>query len=116
MRRLSAYRVFLTQRNEYHVRGLVCCAVRSRSTGQFHSDHWALRRPLASAFPDARGYMCSLTLPAVGEPLSFDVDGELLETSPVLSIEERDHVYLSRANAALLAAVAANGGSARDSY
>src|SRR5690348_5935780 len=97
MRRLSAYQVFLTERNEYHVRQYVCCAVRNRRTGCFLADHWALERPLANSFPDAHGQMCSLSLPLIGEPLSFLVDGELFETTPVLAVDEREAVQLPAA-------------------
>ena len=117
MRRLSAYRVFLTERNEYHVREYVCCAVRNRRTGCFLDDHWALDRPLADAFADAQGHMCSLSLPLIGEPLSFMVDGELFETTPVLAVEERDAIQLPRAATnALRAAIASSTASARDTY
>ena len=117
MRRLSAYRVFLTERNEYHVREYVCCAVRNRRTGRYLEDHWALDRPLADAFADAHGHMCSLSLPLVGEPLAFMVDGELFQTTPVLAVEEREALQLPRsASAALRSALAAGTASARDSY
>jgi hypothetical protein len=117
MRRLSAYRVFLTERNEYHVREYVCCAVRNRRTGRFLEDHWALERPLADAFADAQGHMCSPSLPLIGEPLTFMVDGELFETTPVLAVEERDAIQLPlTASAALRAALAAGSASIRDTY
>jgi hypothetical protein len=117
MRRLSAYRVFLTARNEYHVREFVCCAVRNRRTGDYHEDHWALERRLATAFADAQGNMCGLALPTIGERLAFVVDGDVLETSPVLAVEEREAVQLPRAaTAALRNALAAGVASARDSY
>jgi len=94
MRRLSGYRVFLTLRSEYHVRGHRCFGVRNRRTGQWHEGHWALGKPLATSFTDGRGRMCSLAVPAVGEPLRFVVDSELFETSAVLSVEEREGFVL----------------------
>ena len=117
MRRLSAYRVFLTERNEYHVRDYVCCAVRNRRTGRYLDDHWALERPLADAFTDGHGHMCSLSLPLVGEPLTFIVEGELLQTTAVLAVEEREAVALPRGATALLAAkLSAETASPRDTY
>ena len=117
MRRLSAYRVFLTERNEYHVRDYVCCAVRNRRSGCYMEDHWAIDRPLADAFADAQGHMCSLSLPLIGEPLAFRVDGELFETTPVLAVEEREAFQLPRATStALRAALAAGTASSRDTY
>jgi hypothetical protein len=117
MRRLSAYRVFLTARNEYHVREFVCCAVRNRRTGEYHEDHWALERPLAGTVADARGHMCGLALPTIGERLAFMVEGDVLETSPVLAVEDREAIQLPRAaSAALRTAIAAGVASARESY
>jgi hypothetical protein len=94
MRRLSSYRVFLTRQSEYHVRGHVCFGVRDRRSGRWLESHWALRARLASAFPDAQGNMCSIASPAIGEPLWFAVDGVLHHTSPVISVEEREHLAL----------------------
>ena len=73
-------------------------------------DHWALSRPLASAFTGADGHMCSVSIPGVGEPLCFDVEGELLQTTPVLSIEERERIHVP------ILPVAMMTGSARDTY
>jgi hypothetical protein len=94
MRRPSAYRVFLTQKSEYHVRAHACFGVRDRRTGQWHPAHWALDRRLANSIPDARGVMFSLGLPGVGEPLYFLVDGEYHYTSPVIAIEEREQMAM----------------------
>jgi hypothetical protein len=94
MRRLSSYRVFLTRQSEYHVRGHVCFGVRDRRSGQWLEAHWALRKHLAQAFPDARGHMCSFTPPAIGEPLWFAVGGGVHHTSPVLAVEEREALEL----------------------
>src|SRR5215813_7856039 len=95
MRRLSSYRVFLTRRTEYHVRGHICMGVRDRRSGQFLHTHWALGLRLAGAFPDAHGKMCSISSPAIGEPLWFAMAGGLHHTSPVLAVEERQHIDLS---------------------
>lgn len=95
MRRLSAYRVFLTLRSEYHIRGHVCFGVRSRRTGTWFAQHWALSRPLATAYADDNGRLRGLQLPAIGEPLRFQVEGETLETSPVLGVENREHLELA---------------------
>ena len=95
MRRLSAYRVFLTQHSEYHIRGHVCFGVRSRRTGYWIAHHWALSRALASSYADDHGRLRGLHLPAIGEPLSFVVEGELLETTPVLGVESREHIELA---------------------
>jgi hypothetical protein len=95
MRRLSAYRVFLTQRSEYHIRGHICFGVRNRKTGAWFAQHWALSRPLATAYADDHGRLRGLQLPAIGEPLRFKVEGELLETSPVLGVENREHIELA---------------------
>lgn len=99
MRRLSAYRVFLTRQTEYHVRNHVCFGVRDRRTGQWIETHWALNQRLAAAFPDARGKMCSVSTPLIGEPLWFAMAGGLHHTSPVLGVEERAHVQLEVAPA-----------------
>jgi hypothetical protein len=95
MRRLSAYRVFLTHQSEYHIRGHVCFGVRSRRTGDWFAQHWALSRPLATAYADDHGRLRGLRLPAIGEPLCFQVEGELLETTPVLGVESREHFELA---------------------
>ena len=120
MRRLSSYRIFLTQRTEYHVRGHVCVAVRDRRTGTFIETHWALNMCLASAFPDANGKMCSISSPPIGEPLWFALRSGLHCTSPVLAIEERDHIDLSaqwgRIHPALHARLAANPSALRDTH
>ena len=94
MRRPSAYRVFLTRKSEYHVRSLVCFGVRDRRTGAWRADHWALGRPLAGSFADARGALCSLAVPEVNEPLCFMVGDEPHYTSAVLAIEEREQLEL----------------------
>jgi hypothetical protein len=94
MRRPSAYRVFLTRRSEYHVRACVCFGVRDRRTGQWLTSHWALGLRLASSIPDARGGICDLGQPVVGEPLCFLIDGVPNYTSPVLAIEEREQLEL----------------------
>jgi hypothetical protein len=91
MRRLSAYRVFLTRQTEYHIRGYVCFGVRDRRSGQWLESHWALRKRLAQTFADAHGKICSLRSPAIGEPLCFDIGHGLHQTSPVLAVEERQH-------------------------
>lgn len=95
MRRPSAYRVFLTRKSEYHVRSHVCFGVRDRRTGQWQTSHWALGLRLASSIPDSRGKMCSLGVPIVGEALCFLVDGEPHYTSPVIAIEQREHLDTS---------------------
>jgi hypothetical protein len=85
MRRPSAYRVFLTRKSEYHVRGNVCFGVRDRRTGSWRSDHWALGCQLTS-----------LGVPAVSEPLCFLVGEAPHYTSVVISIEEREQLELPR--------------------
>jgi hypothetical protein len=84
--------VFLTRQSEYHVRGHICFGVRDRRTGRWLESHWALSACLASAFPDAHGNMCSIASPVIGEPLWFAVSGALHHTSPVISVEEREHL------------------------
>ena len=118
MRRPSAYRVFLTRKIEYHVRSHACCGVRDRRTGQWLPAHWALGLRLADAVPDARGDICSLGQPAVGEPLYFMVDGAPHNTSPVLAIEEREQIELPMRISGPLAREIARrpGGTSRDTY
>jgi hypothetical protein len=118
MRRPSAYRVFLTRKSEYHVRGHVCCGVRDRRTGEWQGAHWALGLKLSSSIPDSRGVMCSLGLPAVGEPLCFLVDGEPHYTSPVISVEEREYVALGDRISPLLRRELARkpAGKSRETY
>jgi hypothetical protein len=94
MQRPSAYRVFLTRKSEYHVRSHACFGVRDRRTGAWLEEHWALGRRLATALPDARGAMCSLGLPLVGERLCFLVDGAPHYTSEVIAVEGRAHFEL----------------------
>jgi hypothetical protein len=86
MRRLSAYRVFLTRKSEYHVRGHACFGVRDRRTGGWHGTHWALGCKLA-------GWV---GMPEIDERLCFVVGEELHYTSPVISIEEREQLELPR--------------------
>ena len=118
MRRPSAYRVFLTRKSEYHVRSLSCFGVRDRRTGEWLPTHWALGVQLADAVPDARGDMCSLRQPMVGEPLYFLVDGRPHNTSPVMAIEEREQIELPmRLSTPLEHAIARRpGGTSRDTY
>ena len=118
MRRPSAYRVFLTHKSEYHVRAHVCFAVRDRRTGLWHGEHWALDRQLASSIPDARGVMCSLGLPGVGDSLCFLVDGQYHYTSPLIAIEEREQMALPDRASPLLrrALVGRPAGSIRETY
>ncbi len=92
MRRLSSYRVFLTRNTEYHVRGHVCFGIRDRRSGCWAPQHWALGKPLASAFPDAQGRMCSISSPQLGEPLWLLTESGPHRTSPLLAIEERAHL------------------------
>lgn len=92
MRRFSAYRVFLTQKSEYHIRGHACFGVRDRRTGEWMSEHWALGHQLATAFANAHGHAITTRLPAITESLSFMIDGALHYTSPILAIEEREHL------------------------
>ena len=94
MRRLSAYRVFLTRNSEYHVRGHVCIGVRDRRSGHWLAQHPALTRPLAQSVVDVDGRLRSIGLPARGEFLEFDVEGCPLRTSPVLDIEERESLVM----------------------
>ena len=96
MRRLSAYRVFLTRKSEYHVRGHMCFGVRDRRTGQWQARHWALGQRLATAFPDAHGKLCRFGVPVIGEPLCFVVVSGPQYTSPVMAVEEREHLDMSR--------------------
>lgn len=118
MRRPSAYRVFLTRKSEYHVRGHVCFGVRDRRTGRWHAAHWALGLRLASSIPDSRGRMCSLGLPAVGEGLCFLVDGQLHYTSEVIAVEERERVELGDRISPLLRSKLARrpAGTSRETY
>jgi hypothetical protein len=95
MRRLSAYRVFLTRKSEYHVRGHMCFGVRDRRTGQWQNEHWALRQRLATAFPDAHGDMCRFGVPVIGEPLCFVIARQPHYTSAVMAVEEREHIDMS---------------------
>ena len=81
MRRLSAYRVFLTHQSEYHIRGHVCFGVRSRRTGDWFAQHWALSRPLATAYADDHGRLRGLRLPAIGE---LEVLAPLVACGPAL--------------------------------
>jgi hypothetical protein len=83
------YRVYLTRNSEYHLENNVCVAVRDRRTGRWFDEHPALTRPLATAQLSANNFT-SLHTPNLGESLDFAQDGELLRTSPVLNIEERD--------------------------
>jgi hypothetical protein len=87
--------VFLTRQSEYHVRGHVCFGVRDRRTGCWVESHWALRKRLASAFPDAKGNMCSISSPAVGEPLWFAVGTGVHHTTPVFAVEDREYLEMS---------------------
>ena len=85
----SIYRVYFTRNSEYHLQNNVCVAVRDRRTGLWFDEHPALTRPLATAQLLANEFT-SLHTPNLGESLDFAQDGELLRTSPVLNIEERD--------------------------
>jgi hypothetical protein len=85
----SIYRVYFTRNSEYHLQNNVCVAVRDRRTGRWFDEHPALTRPLATAQLLANEFT-SLQTPNLGESLDFAQDGELLRTSPVLNIEERD--------------------------
>lgn len=97
MRRFSAYRVFLTRKSEYHVRGHSCFGIRDRRSGAWLQSHWALGQRLATAFPDAHGTLCRFGLPAIGEPLCFVLEGRPYYTSAVLAVEEREQFDLSGA-------------------
>ena len=116
MRRLSGYRVFVTLRSEYHVRGHLCFGVRNRRTGQWHPEHWSLGKPLATAFTDGRGRLCSLSLPAIGEPLRFLVNDEVLETSAVLSVEEREAFAMAGPLGGRFARTPPPAGDARETW
>lgn len=94
MRRPSAYRLFITRNSEYHVRGSICCAVRDRRTGSWLTEHLTLGRPLRDAFTDESGRVRIASIPMVGEPLVFVVEGRPLRTSSVLSVEEREGLQL----------------------
>jgi len=83
-----SYQVFLTHNSEYHLQSFVCVGVRDRRTGRWVDEHPALSRPLANTI-GTKGQLSLLRAPQVGEALEFDVEGQLLTTSPVLSIEER---------------------------
>jgi hypothetical protein len=88
--------VFLTRNSEYHVRGMVCFGVRDRRSGAFLPQHWALGQPLAHCFADGGGRLRAVALPIVGEALRFIVQGQTHCTSPVLGVEEREHLQLER--------------------
>jgi len=116
MRRLSAYRVFLTRNSEYHVRGHVCFGVRDRRNGEWPSRHWALGQHLASAFPDHTGKMCSLGSPVVGEPLWFAAEAGPHCTSVLLAIEEREYCELPGLHGVLPEALAKRAVNPRETY
>jgi len=82
------YQVFLTRNSEYHLQSHVCVGVRDRRTGRWFDQHPALSRPLAMTVCTA-GQLALLRAPQLGESLEFDVDGQPLRTTPILSIEER---------------------------
>jgi hypothetical protein len=90
MRRFSAYRVFLTRKTEYHIRGHQCFGVRDRRTGQWAQTHWALGQRLATACPDPSGKLHNTSLPAIGDRLCFVVEGTPTYTSAVIGVEERE--------------------------
>ena len=96
MHPMSVYRVYFTRNSEYHLQNNVCVAVRDRRTGLWFDEHPALSRPLAAAQLLANEFT-SLYTPNLGESLDFEQDGELLRTSPVLNIEERDMAGGTRA-------------------
>ena len=54
------------------------------------SPNVALGKPLSDAYADGSGKASVAPIPMVGEPLVFMVRGAPLETSSVLSIEERE--------------------------
>lgn len=89
MQRTSEYRVFLTKNSEYHVRSGVCVSVRDRRTGNWLAKHEAIGLALSSVFSDASGHIQAVSLPMVGEPLSFQLPDRMFQTSPVLSVEMR---------------------------
>ncbi|MDD9942191.1 MAG: hypothetical protein OXU20_14190 [Myxococcales bacterium] len=93
MRRLSAYRVFLTKNSEYHVRGGTCVCVRDRRTGRWLAQHATLGRPLADYYIDGAGELRSGHVPMIGDPLTFAVDDQSVVTSAILSIEVREDVH-----------------------
>jgi hypothetical protein len=117
MRRLSAYRVFLTRNSEYHVRGHVCFGVRDRRSGDWQQAHWALGQRLASAFPDGQGKMCSISSPSIGEPLWFATGERPHCTSPLLAVEEREGFDMPGLHAGLREEIVRRGtGSIRETY
>jgi hypothetical protein len=83
------HKVFITRNTEYHLRGDLCVAVRSRKTGQWLSEHPVLhqravgfgfeRAEVSEALPFAR------TPLAVGRRLWFE--HEDLLTGPVQRVE-----------------------------
>jgi len=120
-RRLSAHRVFLTRRSEYHVRNHVCFGVRDRRTGTWLPEHWALGKPLATAFPQTFGNVYSFGAPVIGEALCFVIEDNAHYTSPVLAVEEREQLDIAagfgRFNPNSPAGMAARGrGSIRETH
>jgi hypothetical protein len=115
MRRLSAYRVFLTHNTEYHVRAHCCFGVRDRRSGAWLGAHWALGQRLADAFPDHTGKMCSIRSPAIGEPLWFVAAAGHHRTSPLLAIEDRECFEMPGLHPGLRA-LALRGAKTRDTY
>ena len=89
MQRTNAYRVFLTKNSEYHVRSGICLSVRDRRTGAWFAEHEAIGLPLSDVYADGRDDVRVAAMPVVGEPLSFQLQDRIFETSPVLSVEVR---------------------------
>jgi hypothetical protein len=116
MRRLSAHRVFLTRRSEYHVRNHVCFGVRDRRTGAWVADHWALGQRLATAFPESYGSVYGFSVPVIGEALCFVVNDNAQFTSPVLAIEEREQLDMAGGFGRLHPSALGQRGSIRETY
>lgn len=82
------HHVFVTENTEYHIRRNRCIGVRDRRSGQWRSEHSALRRRVAAAITLlANGSLTADScLPVPGQRIIFDGESSVL-TGPVIAIE-----------------------------
>lgn len=97
MTQQPSHLVFATRNTEYHLRDLVCVAVRDRRTGRWHVDHMALSQVATCMFAQVRGGWRQHRVDSrrIGSVLHFGEAPQPLTTGSVRVVYEPEAAVIS---------------------